>query len=141
LPANATHAAGRLAHAVFGRPSAWFTALVGLRDAIVAPLGLKTAGGMRRTLDSRADVIDFFPVLERSDLELILGEEDRHLDFLASVLVQQAPTGDEHALVVTTVVHCHNRFGRTYLALILPFHGLIIRSNLRRASQRGWPQG
>jgi hypothetical protein len=35
-------------------------------------------------------------------------------------------------LVVTTVVHCHNRLGRAYLAAIAPFHRTILRANLHR---------
>jgi hypothetical protein len=30
-------------------------------------------------------------------------------------------------------VHCHNRLGRTYLAVIAPFHRVIVRATLERA--------
>jgi hypothetical protein len=35
-------------------------------------------------------------------------------------------------LVVVTVVHCHNPLGRTYLAVIAPFHRTILRAILER---------
>ena len=34
---------------------------------------------------------------------------------------------------MVTVVHCHNRLGRTYLAVIAPFHRTILLANLERA--------
>jgi hypothetical protein len=36
---------------------------------------------------------------------------------------------------VVTVVHCHNRLGRTYLAVIAPFHRAIARANLEQAAR------
>jgi hypothetical protein len=47
--------------------------------------------------------------------------------------------GAARELVSTTVVHCHNMTGRAYLAVIKPFHHLIVRSNLRRTARLGWP--
>jgi hypothetical protein len=41
-------------------------------------------------------------------------------------------------VVLTTVVHCHNLFGRIYLRVISPFHRLVVRSNLARAARKGW---
>jgi hypothetical protein len=42
-------------------------------------------------------------------------------------------------LVTITIVHCHNLLGRSYLAMILPFHRLVAHANLRRAARVGWP--
>jgi hypothetical protein len=80
----------------------------------------------------------FFPLQSRSEHELVVGEDDRHLDFRASVLVRRRDDGGGDELVATTVVRCHNALGRTYLAMISPFHSLIVRSGLRRAAQRRW---
>lgn len=38
-------------------------------------------------------------------------------------------------LVVVTVVHCHNRLGRAYLALIAPFHRVIAQANLEQVAR------
>ena len=60
-----------------------------------------------------------------------MGGDDRHLDF--RVGVQQRPgVPDGRELVVATVVHCHDGLGRTYLAVIAPFHRTILRANLER---------
>jgi len=40
---------------------------------------------------------------------------------------------------VSTVVHCHNLLGRTYLRVIAPFHRLVVKASLDRAARVGWP--
>jgi hypothetical protein len=63
-----------------------------------------------------------------------MGENDRHLDFRVAVLVRTDAQGGRE-LIVVTVVHCHNRLGRTYLAVIAPFHRTILRANLERTAR------
>jgi hypothetical protein len=137
LPGGATRDPERLGRAVFGVFPGWVRALMGLRDTIMAPFGVKTSGQMRARGGVDAERINFFRILERHPTELILGEDDRHLDFRASLLVRRGVAGDE--VVTTTVVHCHNWLGRCYLAVILPFHITIVRASLRDAARRGWP--
>jgi Protein of unknown function (DUF2867) len=46
-----------------------------------------------------------------------------------------APEGDTEAgqqVTATTLVKTHNVFGRLYLAIILPFHRLIVPAMLRQ---------
>jgi len=118
-----------LATRTVGDPPAWIKALVAVRDAMVTPFGVKTSGEVRA---SRADNerVDFFPVQWESNDEIVLGEDDRHLDFRLSLLRRNSPTGTQ--LIATTVVHSHNAFGLTYLNVIRPFHHLVIRTNLAR---------
>ena len=141
LPAGASLDVAVLARAVFGQPAGWLRVLLGVRDAVMGRIGVKTTGQVRADAVARgAARISFFPVLERRDSELVMGEDDRHLDFRASLLVRECADGGGREIVATTVVHCHNRLGRVYLAVILPFHVLVVRSNLRRAAARGWPE-
>ena len=79
-------------------------------------------------------------MLERSDRGLILGEDDRHLDFKVSVLLRPAFGQERDELVTTTVVHCHNLLGRSYLALIRPVRHQVVQANLRGAARHGWPE-
>jgi hypothetical protein len=128
-----------LARSAFGDPAPWIRLLLGLRDALVAGFGVKTSQEVRRAaIADNAERIDFFRILARSDRELILGEDDRHLDFRLSVLLRHRPDGSGDELVATTVVHCHNALGRVYLALIARFHRLVVTGNLSRASNKGW---
>ena len=91
----------------------------------------------RAAIADNADRIDFFRILARSDRELILGEDDRHLSFRLSLLLRARPDGSGDELVATTV-RCHSALGRVYLALIGRFHRLVVISNLSRASDKGW---
>ncbi|MDI1286606.1 MAG: DUF2867 domain-containing protein [Reyranella sp.] len=134
LPAGSSRDVTKLSRFMFAEPAPWFHTLLGARDALVAGFGIKTSKQLRATAPAEgADRIFIFRVHSVSANEVILGEDDIHLDFRASVLIRS----DE--LVVTTVVHCHNLLGRLYLALIAPFHRLVVKANLQRAARRGWP--
>ncbi|MBN9527259.1 MAG: DUF2867 domain-containing protein [Alphaproteobacteria bacterium] len=132
-PAGAPRDAGAIAGRLMARPPAFFRVLLKLRDAIMARFGVKTTAALRR--DSRPR-IDFFPVISRAPHEIVLGEDDRHLDFRLSVLL-----GPDDQVIATTAVRCHNTLGRVYLAAILPFHVLIVRTLLRRLAQSRWTDG
>ena len=121
-----------LAARTVGDPPAWIKALVAVRDAMVAPFGVKTSGEVRA---SRADNerVDFFPVQWEGRDEIVLGADDRHLDFRLSLLRRLSPTGT--LLIATTVVHSHNALGFTYLNAIRPFHHFVVRANLARCAQ------
>lgn len=126
-----------LAQAVFGNPSWWFRLLLKSRDLLVAPFGVKSSDTLRAEMQASGKAhIDFFPVLSRSEQELVLGENDRHLNFKASVLLRALADDAGHELVATTVVHCNNSFGHFYLFVIGPFHRLVVRSNLARAVRK-----
>lgn len=125
-----------LAARLLGHPSWWFRGLLGVRDGVMARFGVKTTAEMRRA-DGRPRVA-FFPILASRTDELILGDDDRHFDFRAPLLRRRHATGQGEELVMTTVVHCHNRLGRAYIAAIRPFHHRVIISSLRRAERAGW---
>ena len=127
---------------VMSQQPRWIGWLTNVRDAVVECLGLKTARQLSMLPDeARGDRIAFFKVYGRSESEIILGEDDRHLDFRLSVLrsPDRSPTlGGQ--LTVSTVVHCHNVLGRAYILVISPFHRLVVKASLRRAAQVGWPK-
>lgn len=119
-----------LAMAALGESPLWVRLLLVVRDGVMSLFGVRSSGEVRHFPDGR-DRIDFFPVLACSANEIILGADDRHLDFRLSLL-RRTPAHGLPVLVATTVVHCHNRLGRWYLASIMPFHRVIVRSSLRR---------
>jgi hypothetical protein len=139
LPTGATHNIDVLARAMLGRSPRWVSTLLSVRNAVMAMFGVKSTEYIRAEAGSNGtETIGFFPIRSRSERELIVGEDDRHLDFRASVLLRSRPEEAGFELIATTVVQCHNRLGRLYLALIMPFHRLIVRSGLRRAARSGW---
>jgi hypothetical protein len=134
LPAGANDDLEVLARAGFERPAGWIRALTRVRDAVMATVGVKSSRAIGAAAAARGPVIGFFPLLSKSAGELVVGEDDRHLDFRAAILLRAGAVGGRE-LVVVTVVHCHNRLGRTYLAVIAPFHRAIARASLEQAAR------
>ena len=142
LPAGASGDPEVLARFLFDRPSGVGRFLLRLRDALVGPAGLKTAG---RALATRVDGgrVGIFRSFGRSRCEILLGEDDKHLDFRVSVLCLPSPpssvSSSGRQLVLSTVIHYHNVFGRLYFLVVAPFHRRLVQSALRSAARVGWP--
>ncbi|HCE08953.1 MAG TPA: DUF2867 domain-containing protein [Oxalobacteraceae bacterium] len=142
LPSDAITDPESLARFVFGQQAPWVARLMRVRDALVAGFGVKTSRQLQNSaVSGTGKRIGIFRIYETSAQEILLGEDDKHLDFRLSVLRQTRTDGAESAsyLIVSTVVHCHNRLGRAYILLIAPFHRLVVQSGLRRAARIGWP--
>lgn len=122
---DARHAAQRM----LGRSPRWIKALMALRNSLVAPFGLKTPVPRK---PAAVDTIGAFPVISEAHDRLVAGFNDKHLDF--RVVVDVATEAGERCVTATTLVLTHNLLGRTYLAIILPFHRLIVPSMLRQVA-------
>jgi hypothetical protein len=118
------------AQKMLGHQPRWIATLMALRDYLVTPFGLKTSNPSNRTTPT--DAIGIFPVLSQSPARLVAGFDDRHLDF--RVVVDVARSGPGQQVTATTLVLTHNWLGRIYLAIILPFHRLVVRSMLRQVA-------
>jgi len=91
----------------FAQRPGWVRRLMSLRSRVGRLFGLKPApaGG--------------FPVVSEAPDQVILGFDDKHLDFRVVVGV-----GGGFA-TLTTIVRWHNAWGRAYLTAIMPFHRVI----------------
>jgi len=122
-----TLAAARIA---LSQMPGWATRLAALRNALVGPLGLKTGAAPERvsplTPAAVGDSIGIFRIISLSDTEVIVGEDDKHLDFRASIFK------DDKGFYLATWVKPHNLGGRAYLATIMVFHKLIVADAMRR---------
>lgn len=142
LPFGSSTSPEQLANFIFSKQAPWVQRLMKVRDLLVAGFGLKTSAQLASVEPgSKVRRIGIFRIYSTSRHEIVLGEDDRHLDFRLSVLcaASSSPVGS-HRLTLSTVVHCHNRLGRLYIFLIAPFHRAVVRSSLRRAAQTGWPK-
>jgi hypothetical protein len=141
LPGGASTDPEQLARFIFAQQPNWIGMLTRLRDLLVAGFGLKTAGQLAKyAANNPQQRVGIFKIYARSGHEIVLGEDDSHLDFRLSVLCAPLPVDtSRHQLVLSTVVHCHNRLGRVYLFLIAPFHRLVVKASLRQAARVGWP--
>lgn len=103
-----------------GEP-AWLGALMAVRNRMAKGLGLETAG-------RSSDPSPFTPLAREGDT-LVVGADDKHLDFRGVLRV----VGED--LQCTTVVHEHNVTGRAYFLVVKPFHRLIVPALLRRVAR------
>jgi hypothetical protein len=141
LPAGSITNPEALARFIFTNPAPWITSLMTVRDAMVAGLGLKTTAQLNDLPASEKGArVGIFKIYSSNDDEIILGEDDKHLDFRVSLLRKGPAADGTHRLVATTVVQCHNRLGRAYIFVIAPFHRAVVKTYLRRAAQIGWPR-
>ena len=120
--------AERAARLALDRIPAWAQVLMRLRNALVAPFGLKAAPD--HTLPPEAS-IGTFPVISRAPDKVVLGLDDKHLDFRIVITVNPA-AGAPQRVSATTMVRINNGFGRAYLAAVMPFHKLIVPVTLRQ---------
>ena len=118
----------------FTSSPAWVDALLILRDKIVGMIGLKTAGDAsnREKLLARfkcevGEQLALFKVFAKNEHEVILGEDDKHLDFRVSLFLDR----QKNALTVSTVVKTHNWLGRLYFLPVKPFHKMIVPTMVR----------
>lgn len=109
------------------RSPRWAATLLSIRNLAVAPFGLKTP---RKGEGPPRETMGIFPVISERPDRLVAGLNDKHLDF--RLVVDVTPSGAGQQVTATTLVKMHNRLGRAYLTVILPFHRLIVASMLRR---------
>jgi len=141
LPSGASDDPDLLARFIFAHQPAWIGKLTNLRDVIVARFGLKTARHLATLAHAaKAERLGIFKVYSTNETEVVVGEDDTHLDFRLSILCSAGPEPDSgRALTLSTVVHCHNLLGRVYIFCIAPFHRMVVKASLRRAARIGWP--
>jgi hypothetical protein len=119
------------ARLVLGHFPPWVRMLMTIRDAVVAPFGVKAS-----TVHSAEDMemIGIFPVVSRSHHQVVVGFDDHHLNF--RLVIDVTREGGQTFVSSTTLVRRKILFGRLYLAAITPFHNLIVSAtlaNLNRA--------
>lgn len=123
LPGDSRSAAD-WAHAVLSPDSSprMLTVLMRLRDALVRPFGIAgvDVGSLPHT---------GFPLLATGDDEVVLGLDDKHLDFRVGIRVLEA------SAVVTTTVTLHHALGRLYWLPVRWFHPWAVRTLLRRVRE------
>jgi hypothetical protein len=114
---------------MIARQPRWAEALLTLRNIPVTPFGLKTSGASTAT---PREMVGIFPIVSERPDRLVAGFNDKHLDF--RLVVDVATSGATQNVTATTLVLTHNWLGRSYLAIIMPFHRLIVRTLLRQVA-------
>jgi hypothetical protein len=129
-----------LFEAVLGHHPRWAIWLLAVRNRLAELAGLEVPPEatfrrfVRKPDYAVGDLIGPWPIFALNEAELIAGRDNRHLDFRFSVLKLNGPPS---AAAFSTICNVHNRFGKFYLLLVVPFHRWGMRALIRRAIAAG----
>lgn len=128
----------QIGKAFFTSGPTWGKKMFAFRNKVVGLFGLKT--GVEINPEKEADCftcevgerVGLFKVFNKTSNEIILGEDDKHLDFRVSLLFDKNKGGqDENSLTISTTVKFHNWLGVLYFLPVRPFHKLIVPAMLK----------
>lgn len=118
----------------FAHTPKWIDYCMQLRNAIVKNLGLKDLGSFSRIDTNKnedsyspGDRVGIFTLLQKHKNEIIVGDDDKHLNVILSIYQNE----ETNIITVTTVVHVKNRLGKTYMLFVKPMHKIIAPTTLR----------
>lgn len=122
----------------FTTGSTWIDKLFALRNNVVKVFGLKTSDNLSKNEElanfncEQGEKIGLFTVFHKSDHELILGENDKHLNFRVSLFLESYHLElRQKQLTITTLVQFNNLFGKFYFIPVKPFHKQIVPTLLK----------
>lgn len=128
--------------AFFTSAPKWVDLLFTFRNKIAGVIGLKTSGSIenrKQQLDNfkceKGERLGLFKIFEKTEKEVILGEDDKHLNFRVSLLLDKITDG-KNKLYISTAVKYNNTFGRLYFLIVKPFHNLIVPKMLKGIIQK-----
>lgn len=125
--------------AFFSSGPKWVGRLFILRNKIVSIFGLKASGNItdrEQQLENfkcePGEQLGLFKVFATTENEVILGEDDKHLNFRVSLILNPTEKKTEKKdLIVSTTVEFNNWLGRLYFIPVRPFHKLIVPTMLK----------
>jgi hypothetical protein len=120
----------------------WIKNLLSFRNFLVRFFGLRGGNidklkkpykSVHYTIGSEALI---FKVFDRNENEIVMADNDKHLNFRTSVMIERISDTDIINLYSSTIVYYNNIWGRLYFLPVKPFHKLIIRTMLKIISKR-----
>ena len=126
---------------VFGHSPLWLKQVLIARNCVASFCGLdgptmpEIMNPMIKKSYRVGDTIDPWPIFALSETELVAGRDNGHLDFRPSVLKEI--NGGVPRTVISTICTVHNRYGKAYLWVIVPFHRFGVRWLMERAIRAG----
>jgi len=127
--------------AIFAHHPQWMKAILIVRNRIASWCGLEAPTVSEiihfkiKSSYAVGDKIGVWPIFSLTETELVVGRDNKHLDFRLSVL----KVGEEGAesVIVSTICMVHNTFGKIYLFFIIPFHKWGVQWLLSNAVRAG----
>ena len=112
----------------------WLDQLMALRNSIGRCFGLKDLGVFSNIESFKnaehyrlGERVGIFTLLAQSNQEVLLGDDDKHLNVVVSVFNQRAALSNEVVVTITTVVHVKNCLGKLYMLPVTPIHHQLAR--------------
>jgi len=120
----------------------WIDFLMNQRNRIAGLFGLKDLGALSEIDSSKSsssymigDRVGIFTLIEQHQQEVLLGDDDRHLNVVVSV--HKAVDAIGHTFVtVSTMVYIKNWVGRLYMLPVAPAHHIIIQKMTKIAGNK-----
>ncbi|MDW9378853.1 DUF2867 domain-containing protein [Chryseobacterium sp. JV558] len=116
----------------------WGKKMFAFRNKVVGLFGLKTGSeteNQQMGKDFECEVgerIGIFKVFDKTNNEIVIGEDDQHLDFRVSLLFDKNKEHlDKKSITISTTVKFHNWLGVLYFLPVRPFHKLIVPAMLK----------
>ncbi|WP_454045492.1 DUF2867 domain-containing protein [Chryseobacterium sp. Marseille-Q8038] len=124
--------------AFFTSSPKWGKKMFTFRNKLVGLFGLKTGAETENNQAEKdftcevGERLGLFQVLDKTHNEIVLGEDDRHLDFRISLLFDTCKDFQtQNSLTISTTVKFHNWLGVLYFLPVRPFHRLIVPAILK----------
>lgn len=119
---------------VLGQAPDWIKSLFQLRNYLVRLVGIQPISKPEVIIDYKVGgSIVFFDIYKIENNFVLLGKNDKHLDFRVCI---SNSNEEKQNIKVTTVVQFHNAKGKLYFSVIKPFHKMIVRSMVKNAIPR-----
>jgi hypothetical protein len=131
LPGESAYDVNFIAEKFLTTVPPWVSQLMKVRDRLVSLIGLKTSSRTKVkyiTLE-QGSRIGILHVLNCSSHEILLGEDDRHLNFRVSILIEKV--NELHYVTISTLVYFHNWMGRVYFSIVKKGHKVIVPAMLK----------
>ena len=111
----------------------WVDFLMRIRGSLVKLFGLNS-GKKKNITESIYYPIGtkagYFTVIDRNENEIVMAENDKHLNFRTAVMKKKSEL--DCSIYLTTIVRFNNIWGKLYFLPVKPFHQIIIKSLLKR---------
>src|SRR5713101_7787630 len=108
---------------IFGHHPMWMKILLIVRNRIASFCGLDAPTASEiinieiKSSYGVGDKIGVWPIFSLTETELLVGRDNKHLDFRLSVL--RVTDGETASVVVSTICTVHNAFGKLYLFFVV----------------------
>lgn len=129
----------KIGKAFFTSSPKWVEKLMVFRNKIVSVFGLKTSGNSlnrEQQLENfkceNGEQLGLFKVFSRNENEVVIGEDDKHLNFRVSLYLEKNTNQiNKKKIIISTTVEFNNWFGKIYFLPVRPFHKIIVPTMLK----------